>query len=146
MERTVNPKVKDCMRKLPLTTLCLAVTLTFAGCANDGPNTPAGPTPASTGAYGVTMASDRPDATTSAANQTLQQAQQLHAEASRAGFAWVATGQQIQAAADALDRNDMQAALAAATQALALATASVAQAEREANAWQTRAPFTDDTL
>ena len=73
--------------------------------------------------------------------ELVEHARKLYERSVSLGFAWVATRQQVDAAAAALSAGDDTAARTAAQEAIALAEASIAQAEREALAWQARMPF-----
>ena len=81
-----------------------------------------------------------PPQSVSAAEQVAQ-ARALHAQSVELGFAWVATTKQLAAAEAALQNGDIDAAKTAATEAHALASASIAQAHTEAESWQNRMPF-----
>jgi uncharacterized protein (DUF305 family) len=77
----------------------------------------------------------------SSTDELVEHARALYERSVSLGFAWVATRQQVDAAAAALSAGDDRAARTAAQEAIALAEASIAQAEREALAWQDRMPF-----
>ena len=71
----------------------------------------------------------------------LAKADQKYAEAQAAGFAWVTNRTSLEAARQALADGDEDKALALIEESIRLAEASLAQAAREAEDWQSRAPF-----
>ncbi len=71
----------------------------------------------------------------------LSVAEQKYAEAQAAGFAWRANRISLEAARQALTDGDEDKALALIEESIQLAEASLAQAAREAEDWQSRAPF-----
>ena len=75
------------------------------------------------------------------AAELVEHARVLYDRSATLGFAWVATRSQLDAAAAALSAGEEAAARTAAQEAIALAKASISQAEREAVAWQDRMPF-----
>ena len=77
----------------------------------------------------------------SPATAALAQAEARYAESVDRGFAWSAAKQSLERAREAMAAGDEAIAEQQAARALQLADASLAQAEREASAWQERAPF-----
>ncbi|MGI9327948.1 MAG: hypothetical protein ACR2PZ_22200 [Pseudomonadales bacterium] len=75
------------------------------------------------------------------AQAALAVAQERYALSVDRGFAWRDALKQLEAAQNAFDAGDNGAALTAAQKAAELAALSLEQADAEAQAWQTRAPF-----
>jgi len=87
--------------------------------------------------------SDAPSPQQSAA-EAVQQARDAYQKSEQLGFAWRPAKQALATAETALAAGDHVLALDAAAQASKYADASISQAQREADAWQTRAPFTSE--
>ncbi len=75
------------------------------------------------------------------AQAALVLAQERYALSVDRGFAWLQTLKHLEAAQSAFEAGDNSAALGAAQTATELAELSIEQAETEAQAWQSRAPF-----
>lgn len=75
------------------------------------------------------------------AEATLEVAMQMYQQSQDLGFAWRATSESIEAARAAQQAGDTEAAQLQISRAIALAEASIAQAQREAVDWKTRPPF-----
>ena len=117
------------------TALLCAAVLGSSACSESGDTDPsAQPAQPQTGGP------VQPEAPLNAA-ELVEQARVLYDRSATLGFAWVATRSQLDAAAAALSAGDETAARTAAQEAIALAKASISQAEREATAWQDRMPF-----
>ena len=74
------------------------------------------------------------------AKEAIDQAQVKHLESQQAGYAWAQTTVALDAAAEALEADDLPGALSEASRAAALAEASLAQAKAEQTAWLERFP------
>jgi hypothetical protein len=72
---------------------------------------------------------------------TLEVAMLMYQQSQDLGFAWRATVESIEAAKAAQQAGDTEAAQLQINRAIALAEASIAQAQREAVDWKTRPPF-----
>ena len=75
------------------------------------------------------------------AQATLEHARQLYEKSESLGFAWRAAKEHLLLAQTEFESGNYNQAHQAATEAAALAEASIAQAEREATAWRKRIPF-----
>ena len=75
------------------------------------------------------------------AEVSLEIAEKMYQKSEDLGFAWRATAELIEAAKASQQAGDMDTAQLHISRAIALAQASIAQAEQEAIDWQTRAPF-----
>ncbi len=71
----------------------------------------------------------------------LEMAENMYQKSQDLGFAWRATAELIEASKVSQQAGDMDAAQSQIRRAMALAEASIAQAEQEAVDWQTRPPF-----
>lgn len=75
------------------------------------------------------------------AQAALEVAQERYTLSVDRGFAWLQTLKHLEAAHSAFEAGDNSAALSAAQTATELAELSIEQADTEAQAWQSRAPF-----
>jgi len=118
MERTYNKKMNTTGKKVA-TTIAIAFVLFAAGGAQSG----------------------APSTTEQDAAAALHEARSAYQTSDQLGFAWRPAKLALAAAEAALVVGDYAQVLEHAAQARRLADASIAQAEREASAWQGRAPF-----
>ena len=75
------------------------------------------------------------------ASELIDHATAKYQTAEKLGFAWRNAKLSLDEAKRAYSSNDYAAAETAAQQSIKLSDASIAQAEREAEAWQSRPPF-----